>query len=493
MEVVGELANKVQALGPATAASLVVAALLALWLLTDAVKGLVGGKRPPVLAGIPIIGGMLKFAKGPLPLMQEGYNKLGDVFTVSVLHKRITFLLTPSVVEHFFKGTDDEVSQKEVYGFSVPVFGKDVVYDVDHTVRAEHFKLFTEALKTDKLRSYVTMMVEEAESFFRDRWGESGEVDLFEEMAELIILTASRTLMGPEVRGKMFAQVKDLYHDLDKGLQPISVFMPNLPIAAHRKRDAARKKMSALFSEIIEQRRKEGRVESDVMQVFMDREMKDGSKLTNDQITGMLIAVLFAGQHTSSITSTWLVYEILNQKDKLLPELLDEQKKIVAEFGDKLEFSVLQKMDSLHRYMSETLRIHPPLLMLMRYAREPFEVTTSKGQTYTIPKGDILMASPTFSHRIEDTYPDALSFQPDRFKPPRSEDKKPFAWMGFGNGRHRCMGEHFAYMQVKTILSVILRNFDLELTTPFPEPDYEGMVVAPKAAKVKYTRRKLVA
>ena len=46
-------------------------------------------------------------------------------------------------------------------------------------------------------------------------------------------------------------------------------------------------------------------------------------------------------------------------------------------------------------------------------------------------------------------------------------------------------------LQVKTILAVMLRNFDLELITPMPEPDYEGMVVLPKPARVRYTRRKL--
>jgi len=68
----------------------------------------------------------LLFVQGPLNLMNEGYEKLGEVFTVPVLHKRITFLLSPTVVEHFFKGTDEEVSQQEVYGFSVPIFGKKV-------------------------------------------------------------------------------------------------------------------------------------------------------------------------------------------------------------------------------------------------------------------------------------------------------------------------------------------------------------------------------
>ena len=49
-----------------------------------------------------------------------------------MFHKRITFLIGPKVSEHFFKAKDTEMSQKEVYEFNVPTFGKGVVFDVDH-------------------------------------------------------------------------------------------------------------------------------------------------------------------------------------------------------------------------------------------------------------------------------------------------------------------------------------------------------------------------
>lgn len=49
--------------------------------------------------------------------MQTGYDQLGEVFTVPVAHKRVTFLIGPDVAPHFFKGTDDEMSQTEVSGW----------------------------------------------------------------------------------------------------------------------------------------------------------------------------------------------------------------------------------------------------------------------------------------------------------------------------------------------------------------------------------------
>jgi sterol 14alpha-demethylase len=123
-----------------------------------------GGKRlPPTIPGAPVVGGLVKFMRGPIPMIREQYARLGSVFTVPIITRRITFLVGPEVSAHFFKGNEAEMSQQEVYRFNVPTFGPGVVFDVDYSVRQEQFRFFTEALRANKLRSYVDQMVAEAE------------------------------------------------------------------------------------------------------------------------------------------------------------------------------------------------------------------------------------------------------------------------------------------------------------------------------------------
>ena len=203
-----------------------------------------------------------------------------------MFHKRITFLIGPKVSEHFFKAKDTEMSQKEVYEFNVPTFEKGVVFDVDHTTRAEQFRFFADSLKSNRLRQYVGMMVKEAEDFF-GKWGDEGEVDLLDALSSSIVLTASRCLLGREIRETLFAEVTTLVHDLDKGMVPLSVFFPYAPIEAHRKRDKARKDLAAIFDKVIQARRESGASEPDVLQTFIDARYKDGSRLTNDQVLGI--------------------------------------------------------------------------------------------------------------------------------------------------------------------------------------------------------------
>lgn len=320
--------------------------------------------------------------------MEEGYSTLGDVFTVPVAHKRVTFLIGPDASPHFFKATDDELSQTEVYNFNVPTFGKGVVYDVDQKVRTEQFRFFTEALKKDRLKKYVPQFASEAEQYF-SRWGQEGVVDLKEEFSKLVALTAARTLLGREIREQLFDQVADLLHDLDDGMRPISVFFPYLPTSFHRKRDLARAKLGEIFAGVIRARRAPGAAkEEDVLQQFCDaryQNVEGGRALTEDEITGLLIAVLFAGQHTSSITSSWTGLFMIASKDKAFASAVAEQADVMARHGAGLDMDVLSEMEVLHRNITEALRLHPPLLLVMRYAKQPFTVTTSKGQTYRIP------------------------------------------------------------------------------------------------------------
>ena len=120
---------------------------------------------------------------------------------------------------------------------------------------------------------------------------------------------------------------------------------------------------------MIQARRESGSLEPDVLQTFIDARYKDGSKLTNDQVLGMLIAVLFAGQHTSSITSTWTGLLAIANKERVMPYLEQEQQKIMKKHGTKIDFDVLAEMDELHFAVKEALRMHPPLIMLLRKAQ----------------------------------------------------------------------------------------------------------------------------
>ncbi|XP_027335839.1 sterol 14-demethylase [Abrus precatorius] len=471
---------------------LIVATILVAKLISSFIVPKSRKRLPPVMKGWPLVGALPRFLKGPIFMLREEYPKLGSVFTLKFFHKNITFLIGPEVSSHFFKAPENELSQQEVYRFNVPTFGPGVVFDVDYSVRQEQFRFFTEALRVNKLKSYVNQMVAEAEYYF-SKWGPSGEIDLKYELEHLIILTASRCLLGREVRDKLFDDVSALFHDLDNGMLPISVILPYLPIPAHKRRDQARAKLAEIFANIIASRKSANKSEDDMLQCFIDSKYKDGRPTTESEVTGLLIAALFAGQHTSSITSTWTgAYLLCN--NKYLSAVLEEQKMLMEKHGDRVDHDVLAEMDVLYRCIKEALRLHPPLIMLMRSSHTDFSVTTREGKAYDIPKGHIIATSPAFANRLSHVFKDPDRFDPDRFAVGREEDKVAgaFSVISFGGGRHGCLGEPFAYLQIKAIWTHLLRNFELELVSPFPEIDWNAMVVGVKGkVMVRYKRKEL--
>lgn len=354
-------------------------------------------------------------------------------------NQRMTFLIGPEAQEPFFKCPDEVLSQQEVYGFMKPVFGPNVVYDASRKNRQVQFQSMANGLRVSRLRGYVPKIERETRQFLKD-WGESGEVDLFHALSELTILTASRCLHGDDVRENIFKEVSELYHDLDQGVTPLTVFFPNLPTPAHRRRNAARKEMVQLFSKVIKKRRENPNDQhsdgTDILTIFQDIKYKDGTPITDDEITGLLIALLFAGQHTSCITSTWTSLFIAHNKD-MLRRIVEEQKKALAEDMSKpLDFDLINNMELLHDCMREALRLCPPLTLLIRYALRDIPVNAG-GKSFTIPQGDMVFVSPTVGMRLPEVFADPDKFDPDRFGPGREEHKaSPYAYLGFGGGMH---------------------------------------------------------
>lgn len=102
------------------------------------------------------------------------------------------------------------------------------------------------------------MIVEETTEFFKNFAKPSGKMEAYSTFGKLIINTASRCLMGKEIRANLDSSVAKLYYDLDQGFQPINFMFPNLPLPSYRRRDIACQKMAELYTSIIKKRKETG-------------------------------------------------------------------------------------------------------------------------------------------------------------------------------------------------------------------------------------------
>jgi len=441
-------------------------------------------KKPPQLSnGLPYLEHALEFAQNPVGLLQRGRNQLGEIFSFSLMGKQVTVLTGPNANQSFFKAPDDQLSAREAYKFTIPIFGKGIAYDASPEVMSEQIGFVFPALREERMRSYTQFMAQEAQAYF-DTWGDSGEIDLLSICNELTIFIAGRCLIGEEFRTHLTTEFANLYHDLEGALHLLGFFWPYLPLPSFKRRDKARVRMVQLISEIIANRRNKGIETEDFLQTLMTAHYSDGTALSEDNITGLLLTLLFAGQHTSAVLAAWTGILLL-QHPQYLPALVQEQQAVFGN-GREMSLETLGQLVFLERAIREAERMRPPLVMLMREIMRDFEY-----EGYLMPAGGLVMVSAAVSHRIPEVFQNPDRYDPERFAPGREEHRQNrYALIGFGGGRHRCIGEAFAYQQVKVIWSILLQQFNLELVQSSYEPDYTTWVVAPRhPCLVRYQRK----
>ncbi|CAL4893601.1 unnamed protein product [Urochloa decumbens] len=449
---------------------------------------------PPVVDGISLIRLLhLLLTKGLRAMIHDQHKSMGSVFTVSFFGIKLTFLVGPEILSHFYQGAESEISHGNMLDFMVPMFGKEVGYGVDFTTRYEQIRFYSDALaRPSKLRVHVDPMLQEVEDYFA-KWGQDGVIDLKHELGLLLMLISSRCLLGKEVRDKMFDEIHTLFHELDNGMHISSVLFPYAPTPVNRRRDRAHSKLSQIFAEIVRSRRSSNQVEKDVLQNLIDSKYKDGRSTTEREVIGMIMLLLFGGKHNSTVAGTWTGAHLLNCA-RSLTAVVEEQKQLVRKYGNHVDYNVLLEMDTLHYSIKEALRMHPPAAIFFRKVHKKFTVQTKEGHEYEIPRGHTIASPILFNSNLPHIYKDPDVYDPSRFGRERQEDKigGKFAYASFSCGRHTCVGEAYTYMQIKVVWSHLLRNFELKLISPFPETDWGKLVPEPKGkVMVGYKRRQL--
>ncbi len=376
--------------------------------------------------------------------------------------------------EAYFRAPEEVLDQAEAYPFMTPIFGEGVVFDAPPERRRE--MLHNQALRDKFMRGHAATISAEVERMVAG-WNDAGTIDLLDWFAELTIYTSSACLIGKRFRDELDGTFAQLYHDLERGTDAIAYVDPYAPIESFRRRDEARLKLVELVGAIMERHASQeppADSDRDLLDVLMSIREPDGTpRFSADIVTGMFISMMFAGHHTTSGTAAWTLIELLKHPDELAA-VVAEQVELSAD-GEELSYQALREMPRLESAIKEALRLHPPLILLLRAAKQDFEV-----EGYLISEGKLVAASPAVSNRIPEDFPDPDSFVPVRYLEPRSEDREnPWSWIPFGAGRHRCVGAAFAMMQLKAIFSVLLRGweFDLELGPDEYRNDHSKMVV----------------
>jgi sterol 14-demethylase len=432
-------------------------------------------------------GCLQEMREDPIALFERVRAECGDVGRFHLAGRDVVLVSGAEANEVFFRAPDEVLDQAEAYPFMTPIFGKGVVFDTTPEKRREALK--NQALRGDMMRGHASTIEAEINRMVAD-WGDEGEIDLLDWFAELTIYTTSSCLIGRRFREELDSRFAHLYHDLERGTDAWAYVDAYKDIESFRKRDRAREALVELVQGIMQRREQAGpvaREDRDLLDVLMSLKTEDGSPhFSADEVTGMFISMMFAGHHTSSGTAAWQLIELMRHPE-VMKDVVAELDELYAD-GSEVSFQALRSIPRLEASLKETLRLHPPLIILMRVAKEAVRF----GE-FEIPEGAMVAASPRVSNRIAEDFPEPDAFDPSRYLDPRQEDlANRWTWIPFGAGRHRCVGNAFAMMQLKAIFSVILRDYEFEMAQPSEtyRDDTSKMVIQlAQPCRVRYRRR----
>jgi len=168
-----------------------------------------------------------------------------------------------------------------------------------------------------------------------------------------------------------------------------------------------------------------------------------------------------------------------------------------------MTYEELRQLPVLDSIIRETLRVHPPIHSIFRHARDnipiPSTLASGKDVTYVVPKGHYVLASPLVSQLDPKIWKDAKKWEPARWSDPEGVAAQAFKiyegadnekvdygfgavskgtespYQPFGAGKHRCIGEQFAYLQLGTIIATFVRRVVVK-TDQVPDPDFSVSV-----------------
>lgn len=174
---------------------------------------------------------------------------------------------------------------------------------------------------------------------------------------------------------------------------------------------------------------------------------------TEEDIVNEACTFMLAGQDSVGAAVAFTIFLLAQNPD--CQEKCEEE--IERIFGDDNRAPTMQDLRDM-RYMEmcikESLRLYPSVPLIARKLGE--EVRLAK---YTLPAGSNVFICPYATHRLEHIYPDPEKFDPERFSPENSEKRHPYAFLPFSAGPRYCIGNRFAIMEIKTVISRLLRSY----------------------------------
>ncbi|MCC3769591.1 cytochrome P450 [Streptomyces sp. UNOC14_S4] len=436
---------------------------------------------PRVPGGRPLIGHAVPFLRDLVGFLLRQHLALGEALTFRVAGTEVASFCGPRVNAAVLNRSHEDLDRRALGRRLGIVFGPRVAFDAPEDVMAAQNRRLLPALQREAMGHHAVTMARVAERYTAD-WGAHGTVDLVTAVREMTALMTTHCLIGPGFGQAVGVRVPALLGHLETALMVSFAIDPRAPLPCYRRRDRARETLRHAIKELAPGDRPSGFPHSP-FDVLTGKAPSEEPALDADDAADLVIAWLYAANETTAVYGAW-TGALLLQHPEWLPVLVEEQEEL---FTDSPSASprLLHRMHRLGHCMLEAERLHPSAVVIPRTAARDLVI-----EGYAVPRGHLVLLCPAASHRLPHLFRDPERYDPDRYLPGREEHHgTPSPLIGFSGGRAPCLGMSFAQMAVKSLWSVVLRTFDLELVDPGIRVARRSFMPPRQPCLVRYRRR----
>lgn len=412
---------------------------------------------------IPRAAGRLPLLGHVLPLLRDNLTFIaslrayGPVVEISLQPGTRTIIVQdPQLIRTMLVKSD--LDKGRFFDKMGQVLGGDSVVTAAGRIHTSKRRALQPAFRHTEIARYVDTMREQATATVAS-WAGGQTVDVRESMVKLSLDMLAATVFSGSIDEQTFRRLR---RDLSVVMNGVGarIMLPDwverLPLPFNRKFTAARDGVRATISRAVRDLRTSGHDSGDMLSMLLHaRDEETGAQLTEHQICSEILTLAVAGTETTASVLSWVLYELSRHPD-VEARVHAELQEIL---GDRpIVFDDLTELPYLSRVITETLRLHHTGWLVTRRTVDE----TCLGE-WTLPPGTELAYCQHALHRDPELFPDPLTFDPDRWLDDTQTQLAEGAFLPFGAGKHKCIGDRLALTELTTAIATIARavRFDL--------------------------------
>lgn len=416
-------------------------------------------RSPPVARHVPLLGAIPFLVPRSLDYFVEAREACGDIFTVDLALMRLIVLTNPSHAQHVLRDRARSYGKGNAIWNTIRVLLGNGLPVSEGAFWLRQRRMIQPHFHSARLAAMSALMIEAIDEAMAgwDALATTGQpVDLAREMPRMTMRVIVKTMFGGQISSREVDAVgREMGFVIDYMLfGAISRNLPWwVPVPGQRRFEEAVKNIEEVLFRVLARTSDHPATEGgDLLGMLSGAvDAETGQRMNHREVRDEAIAIFLAGYETTS-SALAFAFHYLSLHREVLEKLEAEICGAIA--GRSPGPEDLPKLSYTLAVIRETLRLHSPTWWLPRTALQEDEI-----DGYHIPRGAEVAVMIHAIHRHPSFWDEPLRFNPERFSPEASAGRHPLAWLPFGFGPRKCVGQDFALMESQLVLARVLRRF----------------------------------